>query len=537
MRAGLYARFSTDLQNPGSIGDQLAAGRLYAEKIGAQVVDQFQDAAISGAAMANRPGLAAMLAAARAGAIDIVIAEDLSRLTRDGGHAWDIFGELERLGVAIHTIAEGRIEELAIILKGGMNALERKAIGARVRRGLTGVIKSGRLAGKPPYGYQTRREYDAGGEPIRGLVEIDPAQAAIVRRVHAEFLAGASGHAIANRLNAEGVASPAGALWHSNAIIGDARRLQGLLRNPIYAGEVVWNRATHPKDRRTGKAATRINGAADMVRQAAPDLRIIDPDTWAGVQARLVAQRAAVKAANNASAANMPRRLFSGLLKCGLCNAALITAGPGRRYRCRARTDKGPIACANSRTAPSEALEAEILAMLHRDLLHPEVVETVVREYRELQAATSSAAQARRAALERDLAEARRRADRLLDQVADGVLTGRAVQGKLKELEARQAAAQDELDRLEAGADVVALHPHAATRYRALVADLQAKLAGDDIAQREAARTALRQVIRAVHMFPGEARGQWRLEIDGDLTSLFQQAAQTAKRQRRAKGD
>lgn len=540
MRAALYARFSTDGQNPRSIADQLVNNRQLAERLGATLLEEFSDAAISAVAMDNRPGLADLRARIRVGAFDLVIAEDMSRLSRDGGHPWDLFYECEAAGAVMHTVAEGVIDELKIGLKGTMNAVERKSTIYRVRRGLAGVIREGRAASKPAYGYRAVLAHDAAGERIRGLREIDPATAPIVVRIHAEYLAGSSAQAIATRLNTEAVPGPAGGLWHANALLGDAARLQGVLRNPIYAGQLVWNRATHPKDRRTGRAIARPNAPADRVVQDVPDLRIVDAATWSGVQGRLAGQARAVAAAGNASAANAPRRLFSGLLRCALCGGGLTTAGPGRRYRCRTRTDKGIAACANNRTAIADEVEAEILDQLQRDLLHPQVIEAVVREYRQVQAAKARSGRDRRAGLTRELGEIRRRAARLVDQVAEGHLSGRAVQTKLAELDAQETRASAELAAVEAAAEVVELHPHAAQRYRQLVEDLQAKLAapgtGGGGAERDAARTALRQVIRKVVFHPGERRGEWRLEIDGDLTALLRKAASTAPKGRRAAG-
>ena len=82
MRAALYARFSTDLQRAESIADQLAACRAFCAQNGLTVVAAYEDAAISGASMANRPGLAALKQAARGGAFDVVVTEALDRLSR-----------------------------------------------------------------------------------------------------------------------------------------------------------------------------------------------------------------------------------------------------------------------------------------------------------------------------------------------------------------------------------------------------------------------------------------------------------------------
>lgn len=48
---------------------------------------------------------------------------------------------------------------------------------------------------------------------VRGLREIDPERAEIVRRVFREYAAGQLVRVIAERLNAEGIAGACGALW------------------------------------------------------------------------------------------------------------------------------------------------------------------------------------------------------------------------------------------------------------------------------------------------------------------------------------
>jgi site-specific DNA recombinase len=91
-RAALYARYSSDLQDERSIGDQLALAREYAERQGWTVVREFSDAAISGASRHNRPGLADLMAAAEAGTVDVVVTESLDRIARNLADMAAIFG-------------------------------------------------------------------------------------------------------------------------------------------------------------------------------------------------------------------------------------------------------------------------------------------------------------------------------------------------------------------------------------------------------------------------------------------------------------
>ncbi len=82
MKAVLYARFSTDLQRAASIEDQLRNCRKRAELEGWKIVATFADAAMSGSD-ANRPQYRAMMEAAARREFDVLIVDDLSRLTRD----------------------------------------------------------------------------------------------------------------------------------------------------------------------------------------------------------------------------------------------------------------------------------------------------------------------------------------------------------------------------------------------------------------------------------------------------------------------
>src|SRR5215469_5977815 len=81
MRAAIYARFSTDKQSENSIADQIRVCERLAERCGFEVVERFSDAAVSGGT-AYRAGYQRLLEAARHRVIDVIVAEDISRLWR-----------------------------------------------------------------------------------------------------------------------------------------------------------------------------------------------------------------------------------------------------------------------------------------------------------------------------------------------------------------------------------------------------------------------------------------------------------------------
>ena len=66
MKAAIYARFSTELQNEKSIADQIALCRNFAASHNLEVIAVYEDAARSGASVLGRDGLLRLLKASRA---------------------------------------------------------------------------------------------------------------------------------------------------------------------------------------------------------------------------------------------------------------------------------------------------------------------------------------------------------------------------------------------------------------------------------------------------------------------------------------
>src|SRR5262249_1748628 len=97
----IYARYSSDLQSPTSIVDQVALCRAYAESQGWIVVQIREEPAVSGTNAANRPVYQQVTRDAEAHAFDVILVEDVSRLTRDVGELLSLHKRLSFAGVAI----------------------------------------------------------------------------------------------------------------------------------------------------------------------------------------------------------------------------------------------------------------------------------------------------------------------------------------------------------------------------------------------------------------------------------------------------
>ena len=487
MRTVLYARYSTDLQNVTSIEDQFAACGAFAKRHDLSVTTTFHDAAISGASAGNRLGLRALMQAAKARTFDFVLCEALDRLSRSQADVSAIFEDLRFHGVKIRTIAEGDISELQIGLMGTMNALQLQETGRKTRRGLQGVVRSDRHTGGRVYGYQIRRELNAAGEPIRDLRTIDQAEAEVVREIFRRYGAVASPRAIVGELNNRGVPGPRGGKWNASTINGNAARGNGVIHNELYRGVLVFGRQTWVKDRHTGKRQARDGVAEDIIRTEFPEWRIVPEALWQRARARYDENRLGPQK-SSALASGRPRHLLSGKLTCGICGGPLIRSGGDQRFMCSWRRERGDAACSNGRGVKGAEIEARVLAAVKDRLLAPERVALAVEEAR-----MAAAHNARKVALGRskaatELAEVKRRAERLVDQVADGVLAGATVKDRLDALETRRRELEAELAASPA-APIVALHPRMADHYRVVVTSLERALERSDSEAALEART------------------------------------------------
>src|SRR5215831_165666 len=381
MRAAIYARYSSDLQRDASIEDQI---RLCQERIardGWTLIATYTDRARSGANQL-RPGYQQLLEEARRGQFDIVVAEALDRLSRDQEHIAALFKQLTFAGVRIFTLAEGDISELHVGLKGTMNALFLKDLGAKTRRGLRGRVEAGRSAGGNAYGYDVAAEYDARGDRVRGSRTIDQAEAGIIRRIIVAFAAGQGPRKIARTLNAEGVPGPGGRPWGDTTIRGHASRRTGILRNDLYIGRLVWNKQAYVKDPRTGRRLARPNPESDWILHERPELRIVDQELWDEVQARLAAIREepGVRKARDRQfwLHRRQKHLLTHLAFCGRCGSTL--AAVGKDYLACGRARRQGL-CDNRRGIPRAALERLILGALRARLMAPELVNEFIAEF------------------------------------------------------------------------------------------------------------------------------------------------------------
>ena len=506
MRAAIYARFSSELQDERSITDQIAVAKKYIETRGLTLTQTYQDAAISGASTLNRPGLQSLLADALVGRFNIIVTESLDRLSRSQADIATLYEKLTFLGVRIETLADGAVSEIHVGLKGTMAALFLKDLAQKTRRGQVGRVKAGRIPGGKSYGYDIVHK----GEE-RGLRAINATEAEVVRRIFKEYASGKGTFAIVVDLNNERIAGPRGGKWSASALIGSPKRLNGLLNNELYKGTIVYNRQRFMKDPATGKRVARENPQSEWLRQEAPELRIVEQDVWNAVQAKRKE-----RGGPHLYHKRRPKRLLSGMLKCGCCGGNYSVVRDDV-MRCATLSSSG--GCDNRRTVRTGEIEQRVLVALNRYLLAPDVVADAVETYRAERQRLSNQRRKRQGELSRDLAAVKRKIEAMLEVIMTGNADAKAIGRKLVELEAEQDRLEAELAKAP-DADAIAVHPGAAERYRKKVAEIHEALKKGEGAAREAIQL-LRDLVDHIVVTPTERPAPVGLQVIGNLAALL----------------
>ncbi len=202
------------------------------------VRERFDDGGLSGASL-DRPALQELLNRVRARQIDIIVVYKVDRLTRslaDFAKLVELFDVHDVSFVSVTqsfntTSSMGRLT-LNVLLS--FAQFEREVIGERVRDKIAASKRKGIWVGGPvPLGYRS----------VGKKLEVVPEEAALVRKIFADYLRLGSPGALAASLNAEGLKPKPRQLANGQILQASSYRvgpLAHLLKNRFYLGEVVY---------------------------------------------------------------------------------------------------------------------------------------------------------------------------------------------------------------------------------------------------------------------------------------------------------
>jgi site-specific DNA recombinase len=525
MKAATYSRYSSDQQRASSIIDQQRNCHRRAQAESWSVAAEYADEAISGSDN-RRPQYLAMLRAAARKEFDVLIVDDLSRLTRDSVEQETTLRRLEFQGIRVIATSDGydsesKSRKIRRGFKGLMNEMFLDDLRAKVHRGLEGQAIKGRWCGGRPYGYWLRAitdpsRLDAYGNPskIGTTLVIDPAQAAIVRQIFERFAGGESCTSIARDLNARGVASP-GSTWRrttrrNSGWMGSGVRV--ILVNPLYTGAQRWNASRFEKDPDTGKTLRRRRPQSEWVVNQVEALRIVSDALFASAQART---RPMTDTEKHLKAGGRAKYLLSGLLKCEACGAHYVIADK-YSYACSSFLNGG--ACSNEVRVNRVSIEGTILNPVRDQLRDPATVKRMAAEMERDFAALMDKAGARAAAVPKELEELDARLERLKGGVAD--LEPDELAAAIARIEAKRNELKAAQPVQRARAKVLAMLPKAAAAY---LKQVDAFAAGDPQATQKV-RLMLKGMIGPIKLAPEPDGSLWATYKQLDVAALVRAA-------------
>lgn len=504
MQAAIYSRFSTDKQNESSIEDQVRNCIRHAERMQIQVIQEYADKAISGTSK-SRPGFKDMLAAAERGEFEVLLVDDLSRLSRDEVETKQVIRKFKFRRQRIIGVSDGydsntKGEKIQSTMRGLINEMYIDDLREKTHRGLYGKAMKGFSAGGRTYGYkrspiENPAKLDVNGRPeiIAVRREINEEEARWVRQSFEWFVAGHTPKRIAAELNRLAVPSARGGTWTASSIYGDMTKGDGMLNNEIYIGKYLWNRSEWIKNPDSGKRKRLDRKASERVVVELPELRIVPQELWDAAKARQheIREKSAAlrKALNNPnSRSHTGKYLFSGLLKCGCCGANFTIWG-STSYACAGNVHRGDTVCSNRLRVPRRIVEERLVEAINEDLFSDEAVDLLIKEtsrhlkqMQEERTPESEAAQQR-------LEEAERTINNLMTAIKAGIITP-TTKAELEQAEAEQARAKVALQTCAVPTDnLIALLPRAAGQYRALLKNLRDTLQRDSAQARQCLKT------------------------------------------------
>ena len=439
-----YLRRSTDRQEQ-SLPDQKRAVEVYAADNGLRLHHLYVDDAISGTSAAQRKAFQQMLTDAQQPSCPFryVVVYDVKRFGRlDNDEAGYYRHMLRMHDVEVLYVSENfngdATDDLLRPVKQWQARQESKDLSKVTIRGLLSKAEGGWwMGGVPPYGFDLRYENERGeflfvvrfmpdgtkqvldeegkldrtlarGERVaiskRDRARLTPSEAGRVSVVERIFKMAAEEQrgfaAIASALNDDGIPPPRGPAWsriHSGKWVSST--IREILSNPLYTGDMVWNRRTDGRFHKIkgGRAVERSDAyGARLVPNPKEDWIVIRGTHSSLVSRRLAEQARRVRESRATSQKQQGRNprlvggwrgqraryLLTGLVVCGRCGGryegCVRRKGKPRKdgslvkthyYGCGSYIRQGRPAC--------------VFGPVKQGLLEEAVVEAVVKFYKE----------------------------------------------------------------------------------------------------------------------------------------------------------
>jgi DNA invertase Pin-like site-specific DNA recombinase len=464
MIAAIYARKSTEQTGMNdeekSVTRQIEHGTAYALKKGWTVSEDhiYSDDGISGAEFGERrPEFLRLMAAIKPHApFQVLIMSEESRLGREQTRTQYALLEIVEAGVLVFFYLDDQerkmdtaTDKLISMIKNFGGEFERERTSQRVHDRLLQKARALHVVGCKVYGYDNVEVCGPDGKRQHVLRQINLTERDIVLRIFEQYAADGIGvHTIAKTLNADGVPPPRG---HRRGWAGSC--IRAILYRPLYRGTVVWNK-TKAISRGGTKTSTK-RPVSEWETIEAPALRIVSPELWARVRAKLTKASALYTRRPNGQLLSRPSGadlrsayLLSGLAQCAICGGSIVCQLRRQRdgknvYMCAYHHGHGRAVCTNDLRINQGIMDAAVLHAV-TGMLDARVLEEAVTQAVQVIRSDQAKFPDERLAIARQLSDIERRLRYLVEAIA----TGRATAAVFTELEKEETAKAGLLVRL-----------------------------------------------------------------------------------------
>ncbi|MBA2486683.1 MAG: recombinase family protein [Nitrospira sp.] len=515
-------------QPSSSVTRQIEHGKAYALKKGWTVPDEliFVDDGISGAEYIKRPGFIRLMNTLKPKPpFQFLTMSEESRLGRESIETSYALKQITDANVRVFFYLEDRertldnaMDKVMLSLSSFASEMERERGKQRTYDAMLRKAKAGHVTGGTTYGYNNHNVCSSEGKRLHVVRVVNQNEAAMVRQIFGMYAGGLGITRIAKRLNDEGVPAPRQSPrgWCPNAV-------REMLHRPLYRGQIIWNEME--KIVRGGTKKRRRRPDKERIIVEAPELRIIPPDLWESVHARLARTKERTGRLRDVES----KYLLTGMARCSQCGGPMMVVGPGtsrrqgRYYGCAYHKKRGSSICKNSLLAEQEMLDQVLLRSL-ANVLHEQVIDQAI-EQTLIQLRSQHHSQLdRRTHIERELSLIEAIKVRLVNAIKKGEGAVEPLLASLSGEESRKKDLIAELDRLDRVGPTELDTARLKREFNSRLADLPALLSGHVSEGRRLLRLLFEEPIQCRAVVEGN-NSRYVLSGTGNFMNLLPSSA------------
>lgn len=321
-RVVAYCRVSTDKDDQAnSLESQVAYFKKYIKDNKEwEFVEIYVDEGISGTSTKKRKAFNKMIGDAELNLFDLILTKEISRFARNTLDSIFYTRKLKDLGIGVIFLNDNintldPDSELRLTIMSSIAQEESRKTSERVKWGQKRQMEKGVVFGRNILGY----------ELTGGVLTVNEKEAEIIKDIFKMYVNDGMGtHTIAKNLQDRGILTKNGGKEWTNTNIFK------ILRNEKYMGDLIQKKTITPNYLTHEKKYNK--GEEEFVIIENHHESIIDKETFKKAQKET--ERRRTFKLDNGKHSN--RFLFSGKLKCGICNSNLV----GRSRNTNARTGK-----------------------------------------------------------------------------------------------------------------------------------------------------------------------------------------------------